>query len=342
MALLCLTAWRLYLAPTPPRLVRVTGKVMGTTYTVKVVARTREQQSDAARSALAQRVKGALDAVNTSMSTYRPDSELSRFNALAAGEKATLSAAMVDVMTVAERVHHWSNGAFDTTVGPLVDRWGFGANQPSRALPTPDELAELRQALGHDQLVFDPEAGTLEKKRAELRVDLSAIAKGYGVDRVAGVLRAGGWTDFMVEVGGEIRVAGQTEAGRSWRLAVERPTEAGRAIQEVVALDSDQAMATSGDYRNFTVVDGVRYSHTIDPTTGRPVTHALASVSVVADTCVEADAMATALAVLGPDRGYTLAAAHNMAALFLVGSSGDLEVRATDPWVKLRVPFPQR
>jgi thiamine biosynthesis lipoprotein len=239
-------------------------------------------------------------------------------------------------MALALDVGTRSEGAFDVTVGPLVERWGFGAHGAMTKLPTDTELDALRGRLGHDHLGFDPKAGTLRKDAAALRVDLSAIAKGYGVDQAAAALREAGHTDFMVEVGGEIRTAGATEAGRAWRLAVEKPNPTERAIYEVVEL-RDRAMATSGDYRNFTEVGGKRYSHTIDPTTGRPVTHRLASVSVVAPTCAEADAMATALNVLGPERGLALAEREGLPALFLVGTPDDLEALATDAWVQLRV-----
>ncbi len=336
LVLIGLTIWRLYFAPTPPRIVMVRGEVMGTTYTVKVVAQTREQQSDASEAALAQTVKEALDAVDRSMSTYKPDSELSRFNNGPAAQDAKLSGGLVDVLTVAFDVHDRSDGAFDVTVGPLVERWGFGATGEMTEVPTQADLDTLRGRLGHEHLSFDASASTLRKDADDLRVDLSAIAKGYGVDQAAEALHAAGWDDFLVEVGGEVRVSGKTEAGRAWRLAVEKPSATDRTIFEVIELE-DRALATSGDYRNFTLVDGTRYSHTIDPTTGRPVTHELASVSVVADTCAEADALATALNVMGPQRGLALAEREGLPALFLIGAPEDLEARATEAWLQRRV-----
>lgn len=331
-----LTVWRLYFAPTPPRIVMVRGEVMGTTYTVKVVAQTREQQSEAAEEALALTVQEALDAVDRSMSTYKPDSELSRFNDGPGATDVAISRPLADVLTVAFDVHERSAGAFDITVGPLVERWGFGSKGELTTLPSSADVDALRRRIGHAHLSLDTQAPTLRKDNAELRVDLSAIAKGYGVDQAAAALHEAGWDDFLVEVGGEVRVSGKTEAGRSWRLAVEKPSASERTIFEVIELE-DRAMATSGDYRNFTVVDGTRYSHTIDPTTGRPVTHQLASVSVVADTCAEADALATALNVLGPTRGLELAEREGLPALFLVGTPEDLEAQATDAWLHRRV-----
>ena len=314
----------------------VRGEVMGTTYTVKVVAKTREQQSDASEADLAQTVAQALGAVDRSMSTYKPDSELSGFNSGPAAQDIQLSSGLVDVLTVAFDVHERSGGAFDITVGPLVERWGFGARGEMTEVPSQAEVDALRARLGHEHLSFDAQASTLRKDADDLRIDLSAIAKGYGVDQAAAALHEAGWDDFLVEVGGEVRVSGKTEAGRSWRLAVEKPSAQERTIFEVIELE-DRAMATSGDYRNFTIVDGTSYSHTIDPTTGRPVTHQLASVSVLADTCAEADALATALNVLGPRRGLDLAEREGLAALFLIGTPENLEARATDAWLQRRV-----
>ena len=334
LVLLALTVWRLWYAPVPPRIVLIQGEVMGTTYTVKVVADTRQEQSAETQAELEATVQAALSAVDEAMSTYKPDSELSGFNDGPAGRDVPLSPALAEVLALAFDVHARSEGAFDITVGPLVDRWGFGTRGPLQDLPGEAELETLTARLGHDHLTFDGKA--LRKDDAALRVDLSAIAKGYGVDQAALALKTAGYDDFMVEVGGEIRVSGNTEAGRPWRLAVETPSPTERAIYEVVEL-RDQALATSGDYRNFTVVEGTRYSHTIDPTTGRPVTHRLASVSVVAPTCAEADALATALNVLGPQRGLALAEKEGLPALFLVGDPDDLQAHPTDAWLELRV-----
>lgn len=335
MVFVGLSVWRLYFAPVPPQLVVVQGKIMGTTYTAKVVTRSREQRSEQAKQELAKLVHEALSAVDHAMSTYKPKSELSRFNDGPGETDVTLSPGMVEVLRVAFDVHQRSGGAFDVTVGPLVERWGFGARGKPKALPSEAEIAQLRAALGMKHLGFEPEAATLRKDRAELRVDLSAVAKGYGVDQAAQAIAAAGYADYLVEVGGEVLVAGRTEAGRPWRLAVERPSPDERAVHEVIELEGG-ALATSGDYRNFTIVDGERYSHTIDPTTGRPVEHRLASVSVVARTCAEADALATALNVLGPERGLELARQEGLAALFLVGDPEDLTTQATEAWEKLR------
>ena len=197
-----LTIWRLYFAPTPPRIVMVRGEVMGTTYTVKVVAQTREEQSEQSEAALAKTVKQALDAVDQSMSTYKPDSELSRFNEGPGDQDVGISPALADVLTVAFDVHDRSGGAFDVTVGPLVERWGFGARGGLTEVPSQADIDAFRARLGHEHLDFDVPGSTLRKDAKDLRVDLSAIAKGYGVDQAAAALHEAGWDHFLVEVGG--------------------------------------------------------------------------------------------------------------------------------------------
>lgn len=335
LLLVALTVWRFYFATPPPRVVLVHGDTMGTTYAVKVVAKTRDRQSDEAREQLRVLVQGELDAVDAAMTTYDPDSELSQFNDGPAEVDVPLSAETIEVLAIARDVAAQTEGALDITVGPLVERWGFGAAGELQELPSDDELAALRSHVGLGRVRIDERTRTLRKDHAETRVDLSAVAKGYAVDRVVAALKEHGYTDGMVEVGGEVRAFGQTETEKPWRLAIERPIESERSIYEVLPL-RDQAMATSGDYRNFSVVDGQRYSHSIDPRTGRPITHKLASVTVVAEDCAHADAWATALNVLGPERGPEIAAAHRVAALFLIADGEELAEVSTTAYDALR------
>jgi len=292
------------------------GDALGTTYTVKVVddqtpaLATRRLDLDAA-------VRGALELVDTLMSTYQADSEVSTFNRADAGVPVPISPPTVEVVSLALQVSRQSGGAFDITVGPLVDAWGFGPRRHHDP-PAPELVRAIEEHVGFHLLSLDPAAGTLTKSVDGVEIDLSAIAKGYAVDRVAAALEDAGADRYMVEVGGEIRARGSNRQGEPWRLAVERPTTtASRTVQRILPL-SDGALATSGDYRNFYEIDGRRYSHTLDPRTGAPVTHSLASVSVLAPDCAAADAWATAFMVLGPEAGHTLAEARNIAALFLV------------------------
>lgn len=307
------------------------GATMGTYYRVRVVAEAGD------REAIRGLVEERLNAVDRAMSTYREDSEISRFNRLGAGESLVFSEETWAVLELAWRVREDSGGAFDPTVGPLVDAWGFGA--PGRdAEPTPvadDRLAEMRNAIGAIELLS--EERRVLKLEDGSALDLSAIAKGWATDRVSEALNHAGFANHLVEVGGEVRTAGHSPAGDAWRIAIERPpvpatdsppsapedpTQSG--LQRILPF-FDGSLATSGDYRNYWERDGVRYSHTIDPRTGRPVEHALASASVFHQSCAAADAYATALMVLGPDAGLRWADENNITALLLIYSGDSLE-----------------
>lgn len=302
------------------------GATMGTTYTVRVVTTLTWAQDE--RDRIADRIQVTLDRVESKMSHYDPSSELSAFNRTRQTEWFEVSPEMFTVVSSAQALSELTGGAFDVTVAPLVNAWGFGPIEPAQLPPDAARLSRLQNQVGYTKLELDPETLAVRKTDPAVQFDLSAVAKGYGVDRVAAALREDGLTRFMIEVGGEITTAGLNQDGRAWRIGIERPTTAG-GIQRVVPLQ-DLAMATSGDYRNIREVDGRVFSHTIDPRTGRPVEHRLGSVSVIADRCIVADGLATALEVLGPDDGYALALERGWAALFLVrDGSGAITARAT-------------
>ena len=298
---------------------------MGTTWNVKVVSGAAlgklEDQAAAA-------VRAALEDVNSKMSTYVADSELSRFNTHRTAEPFPVSAETLAVFVEAKRVGEFTEGAFDVTVGPLVNAWGFGPGERRSDL---DQAAvdELRARTGWDKLIINEGESTLVKLEPALYCDLSAIAKGYAVDRVAESLEEIGLTDYMIEVGGEVRAAGLNTQGRAWRIGIEKPPENGGGMQRVVGLDG-LALATSGDYRNYFERAGKRYSHEIDPATGYPVEHRTASVSVIEPTCAAADALATGLIVMGEERGFAKAVELDVAAQFLV-REGDGFVEKTTP-----------
>ncbi|MCO4770632.1 MAG: FAD:protein FMN transferase [Deltaproteobacteria bacterium] len=319
-----------------PVTTELTGPTMGTTFTVKVRG---PELSGEASETLSEAVTGALDAVNESMSTWLETSELSRFNAGPADTPFAFTAPTLEVLAISEAVYGASGGAFDVTVGPLVNRWGFGPEDP-QGPPDAAEVSALLAAVGQDKLVIDAEAGTVSKPDAGLRVDLSAVAKGYAVDRVALALEALGYPSYMAEVGGEVRT-GTPGDGAPWRIAVERPSRGVSldqpAIFEVLELDR-MAMATSGDYRNFIADGDTLRSHTIDPRTGVPVTHALASVTVVHEQCGAADAWATALMVLGPERGLEVADQQGLAAMFITRGEGELIRSATSEFALFSGP----
>ncbi len=290
------------------------GATMGTTYSVKVAGLS--PTLDRAR--VAAEIQGRLDRVNGLMSTYDPDSELSRFNATDSDQWFPVSAETARVIAEAIRVGDLSGGALDVTVGPLVDLWSFGPTaRPVGAVPDEREIAAAMASVGYRRLEVRLDPPAVRKPSAACRVDLSAVAKGFAVDQVAEGLETLGIRRYMIEVGGEIRTAGRNAKGEFWQIAVELPTTSGRGVQRIIPL-GERAMATSGDYRNYFEHDGTRFCHIINPRTGRPVNHRLASVSILANTCMEADALATALFVLGPDEGLELAAAQDIPALFLV------------------------
>jgi len=304
------------------------GQTMGTTWAVTIANRPAHFDS----AALTAEIEGVLASVNREMSTYDLASEISQFNdAPADGAWFPVSDRFAEVTAQALGFAVLSQGAFDPTVGPLVNLWGFGPNATSEQLPSEEAITAARPEVGYQALaVRAPEQGAALAKTAPRRLDLSAIAKGAGVDAVAEHLIARGLDNFLVDIGGELRAVGQKD-WRGWRVAVEQPKKGVREAQTVITL-SDRAIATSGDYRNYRDIAGVSYSHTIDPKTGRPVTHRLASVSVADDSCTLADGWATTLLVLGPDEGFALAEARGLAALFIERRDTGLIVRESSRW----------
>jgi len=307
------------------------GPTMGSTYTVKIAG----LHLDAATEAAArQAVERAFADVVSRMSAYLDDSELSRFNRHPSAAPFALSADAYAVFRLAQQVSAASDGAFDITVAPVVDAWGFGPGRAQRVVGE-TEVAALETRVGWRMLTLDESHATVAKARADVRADLSGIAKGFAVDRAAQALDALGLGDYMVEAGGEIRTRGRNADGRPWQIAIERPDSVPQQAFRIVPL-TGLAMATSGDYRIYFERDGARYCHEIDPATGCPIRHGLASVSVVAPECGYADAMATALIVLGPEKGYALAAARNIAAQFIVRErDGGLREFATPAFTAL-------
>jgi thiamine biosynthesis lipoprotein len=307
------------------------GDTMGTTWSVQFVLEPGRRMSEPELRALHAELQAELDRVNLEMSTYLAEAELARFNASESTEWFPVSEALAAVVAEALAIGARSEGLYDVTVGPLVELWGFGPG-PQRGRMSPPSEAEIQTALaavGQEKLSVRRSPPALRKGVPGLRVDLSSIAKGHGVDRLGALLDARGFGAWFAEIGGEVRTRGVKTKGQPWRIGIERPSEGERAIQRLVEL-RDAAVATSGNYRNFFTAEGVRFAHTIDPRTGRPAEHAPASVSVFAATCAEADAWATALMALGAERGFALAEREGIAALFLQpAADGGFEERAT-------------
>lgn len=306
------------------------GLAMGSTYTVKVVT---PGLSAAGRSAVREAAHAALERIEARMSTYRADSELARFNRHAAPTPFAVSAETLAVLATAQRVSAASGGAFDVTVAPVVDAWGFGPSKRHRVLADGERRA-LGARVGHRMLALDAPAGTVTKSRPDVRADLSGIAKGFAVDAAAHAIEALGFSDFLVEAGGEVRTRGHNAAGEPWRVGIERPDALPQQVHRIVPL-RDGSLATSGDYRIFFEHDGRRFCHEMDPAIGAPVAHRLASVSVVHADCALADAWSTALFVLGPERGFALAAAQGLAAHFILREARGFEDRQTPAFAAL-------
>jgi len=274
---------------------------MGTTYQVKIA---RVELSDIQLHSIRTKVDSALKEVNRQMSTYDPGSEISRFNKYEETAPLEVSREFADVVKMALQIYESSDHTFDITVAPLVNLWGFGADGNRITPPTKMEIGKMIKNIGSHQLEIVGDR-SLKKKIPQLQLDLGAIAKGYGVDVVTLVLRTNGFTSFMVEIGGEVYAQGAKDDGDLWRIGIDTPRLAsipGEDLQAILNL-RDVAVATSGDYRNYFEYDGKVYSHTINPKTGYPVEHNLASVTVIASNCMEADGLATAVMVMGKDAG---------------------------------------
>jgi len=289
------------------------GATMGTTYSI--VAYTNESTIEATRDPVSQR----LERINALMSTYEPESELSLFNASRSTEWFDVSEETAVVVARALEICELTDGAFDPTVGPLIRAWHFDAGERTTTPPTDDAIQQLKEHVGYSKIKVRKSPPAIRKADVKIELNLSAIAKGYAVDEATRVLEDHGIKNYFVEIGGEIRAHGNVggrRVDRPWRAGIEWPEEDRRSILSSVELHDD-SLATSGDYRNFFEHDGVKYSHTIDPRTGRPVTHGLASVSVFSADCMTADALATAILVMGPKRGFEFAEANTIEALLV-------------------------
>lgn len=279
-----------------------TGSTMGTTYQVKLVT-----GYFSGSEGLQQKIDARLKEINQSMSTYLPDSEISRFNSLTtAGESIPVSDDFLQVMRTARKIFEMSGGAWDGTVDPLVRLWGFGRGPNSPGIPDEEQLQQQLQHVGFDFIrILD--SGELAKTQPAVTLDLGSIAKGFGVDQIAALLQAEGHTDFLVEIGGEVYAAGSRIDGKPWRIGVNHPGKDApiHKIYRVAEL-SNRALATSGDYRNFFEIDGRLYSHVIDPRTAYPVANGVVSVTVTAESCTLADGLATAVMVMGHRQGLAL------------------------------------
>ncbi|QDT94037.1 FAD:protein FMN transferase [Gimesia algae] len=307
---------------------QIEGPTMGTSYHITVCSDTADVVD---KQQIQQDVDQLLKTVNQQMSTYIKTSELSQFNQATADEWLPVSAALVQVVNAGLKLSEDSDGAFDMTVGPLVNLWHFGPDPGKRTIPEKSQIEAARKSVGYHHIQTQHQPPTLKKTIPDVYLDLSAIAKGYAVDEVGEYLESKSIENYLVEIGGEMRSRGINQQGQPWKVGIEKPISEQRVVQHVFPLDN-LSMATSGNYRNFFEVDGVSYSHTIDPRTGQPVKHALASVTVVGENCMNCDALATCLMVLGGEEGYNWCAERKIAAYFIVKTETGFRERYSPQW----------
>lgn len=301
--------------------VQLTGPIMGTQYKItlscigdsKVDKLTEQQWHD--------EVLSVMSRVNQSMSTYIVDSELSLFNASKTTDLQPASDDLISVLASAQRVSVETKGAFDSTVMPAVNLWGFGpVKKATQSIPTDKEIESIKSYVGYDKLKMGKGYDSWQKLHPNVSVDFSAIAKGYAVDEVADRLFELGCENFLVDIGGELQVSGTNAAEKPWRLAIEKPDTNGsfQALLDV----TDISVASSGDYKNFFLKEGKRFSHTIDPRTLKPITHNLAAVTVLDSRAQRADALATAFMVMGSE-AVDFAENNNIPAYFIFRTDED-------------------
>lgn len=309
---------------------RIKGQIFGTFYQVSIS----DELANDARRALRERVEDALERVDRQMSTYRDDSDLSRLNKAEPGEWVDLPAPVIQLLSRSRRISEATDGAFDITVGGLVNLWSFGPEARPREKPSDSALRERLEEVGYDRVEVDSDAGRA-RRLSDVYVDLSAIAKGYAVDRLSELLIEAGHDSHLVNIGGDLLAMGRKRSGEPWRIGIELPRDGEQVARHALPLE-DMSLATSGDYRNYFEENGKRYSHTIDPRNGRPVEHKLASASVFHPENTMADALATAFMVMGAEESMSYAREESIAVLLIDRHEGDFRTRIS-PTLKDRL-----
>ncbi|MFP4207486.1 MAG: FAD:protein FMN transferase [Wenzhouxiangella sp.] len=312
-----------------PEALTLEGQTMGTYWMVRLGS----APDDLASDALQTQIEALLEQVNDEMSTYRPDALISRFNRGQGGTAFDLPPGFSRVVKEALYWAEQTDGAFDPTAGPLVNLWGFGPAGSEQAIPSAERIEQVKTVVGWTRLIYDANDSRLIQPGG-LYLDLSGIAKGWGVDVVAEHLLSTGIKDFLVDIGGELRVSGTRPDGEGWRVGIERPATDRREVVSVVEV-SDLAIATSGNYRNFFEADGQHFSHLIDPRSGRPISHSTVSVTVATATATAADALATALSVMSIDEGWRFASERGLAVFWLLAEEQKLAERMTPAFEQL-------
>ena len=315
--------------------VLLSGNTMGTTYHVKYID---DGSVTETSQKIHEQIEAILQDVNAKMSTYIKDSELSRFNQnTQVNTPIEISQDLAKVLAEAIRLNKMTEGALDVTVGPVVNLWGFGPEKRPERQPASEQLAERQAWVGIDKIALEMNGNipTLTKKIPQVYIDLSSIAKGFGVDQVAEKLEQLNAQNYMVEIGGEIRAKGKNSEGKPWQIAIEKPNTTGeRAVENVIGLNN-MAMATSGDYRIYFEENGQRFAHEIDPKTGYPIQHHLASITVLAPTSMTADGLSTGLFVLGEEKALEVAEKNDLAIYLIIKTDKGFETKMSSAFKKL-------
>ncbi|MET0773996.1 MAG: FAD:protein FMN transferase [Pseudomonas mandelii] len=306
---------------------RFDGPTMGSRYSIQYV----KHSSTLGPKAVQAEVENILAEVDRQFSTYRSDSDIERFNDLPANRCQKMPAPILKLIRVAQLLSEQSEGAYDLTVEPLLNLWGFGPQAREEKVPTAQALAEVRQRVGYQHLRIDRDQLC---KDAAVEVDFNSIAAGYAVDTIAEKLEAMGIRNYLAEVTGELKAAGKKLDGSSWRIALEEPRDDRQVAERVIAVDG-YGLSTSGDYRNYFEQDGRRYSHTFDARTGAPVSHTLASVTVINPSALMADGLSTLLLILGPERGWDYAEKHDIGAFFVIRADTGFVTRTNQAFERL-------
>lgn len=274
---------------------------MGTFYNVTVVVKNPKMLEG-----FQEKIENRFEKINQSMSTYLKNSEISLFNTCKVGEKFFISTYFQQVLSVAKTIYELSGGAYDPTVNPLLSLWGFRSEEADNRGPEEKEIQKILSHVGLDKIIVSDE-GWIQKSVPQVELDFASIAKGFGVDKISELLLKNGFKNFLVEIGGEIYAAGNRADGRPWQIGINTPIKGApfKMIYKTISL-SNRAIATSGDYRNFLLKEGKSVSHIIDPETGQPVQNGVVSASVISSTCIVADGLATAVMVMGANKGLDL------------------------------------
>ncbi|PCI85544.1 MAG: thiamine biosynthesis protein ApbE [Hyphomicrobiales bacterium] len=312
--------------------VTLSGKTMGTVFNISVINLPEAVSAED----LGDQIEAELIGFNDKLSNWQQDSEISMFNVSKDVGWVDASDEFYTVLEESFYIHQLSRHAFDVTVSPLIDLWGFGWKQNDTIIPSDEAVLEALQNVGMVKLIeLNSTTRQVKKLKPDVNVNLSAVAKGYGIDVLAALLEKNGIKEYLVEIGGDLIVKGHNGDDKPWVVGIEKPDNDGKQVEELVMI-SQFGMATSGDYRNYIEKDGKRFSHIIDPVTGKPVTHNLASVTIFSDTAMRADALATAMMVLGLESGLEIANKNNIAAYFLTRDGVNFKATSSAQYKQLK------